>query len=163
MDKLLFDILHSLAFRNESLDIAIIFLAKYLPYIMIIMPLFLRDVRKIILSFTSAVLAKFVLVDLIGLFLFRDRPFVSGIDSLISHDPTASFPSSHTAFFFALSTAIFFYNKKLGSALLIGSLLIGLARVISGVHWPLDIIAGAAIGILSAIAINEYYSKKLSD
>ena len=46
-------------------------------------------------------------------------------------------------------------NKKLGKWSLGMALLIGLGRIFVGIHWPLDIIAGAAIGLGSAFLIRK--------
>jgi membrane-associated phospholipid phosphatase len=34
----------------------------------------------------------------------------------------------------------------------------GLARVVAGVHWPLDILGGAIIGILSTWIIYQFFN-----
>jgi undecaprenyl-diphosphatase len=70
---------------------------------------------------------------------------------LVYHDPLeGSFPSGHALFYFALSYVIYAYNKKLGTAFYIFSLLIVFSRVYVGIHWPADILAGAIIGTLVA-------------
>mgnify|MGYP001558745976 FL=1 len=66
-----------------------------------------------------------------------------------------SFPSGHATFFFALATAVYFYNKKWGIGFFIATIFITVSRVIAGIHYPSDIIGGAFIGILVAYA--TYY------
>ena len=61
-----------------------------------------------------------------------------------------AFPSGHAAFFFALSTVVYFYNKKAGIGFFVASFLISISRVFGGVHWPTDILAGVLVGIFSA-------------
>jgi undecaprenyl-diphosphatase len=41
-------------------------------------------------------------------------------------------------------------HKKWGIVFFAGAILMGLARIIAGIHWPVDILVGALIGILSA-------------
>jgi undecaprenyl-diphosphatase len=43
--------------------------------------------------------------------------------------------------------AVYFYNKKISIWFFVAAFLIGLARVFTGVHYPLDILGGAVIGI----------------
>jgi undecaprenyl-diphosphatase len=50
--------------------------------------------------------------------------------------------------------AVWYANRKWGIVYLILVALMGVARIYVGVHWPLDILGGAAIGILSAMIIH---------
>lgn len=61
-----------------------------------------------------------------------------------------AFPSGHSTVVAALAFFIFFKNKRLGVLCLCIALLVGLARVASGVHFPLDIAGGYALGFLVA-------------
>ena len=117
------------------------------------------------ITFFSALLARFVLVEIIRWFWFRPRPFVSHqIISLIFHENTGSFPSGNMAFFFALSAVVYVFNKKIGWLFFLGSFLMGLARIFVGVHYPLDILVGALVGIFSGWLVyylfNFYQNKK---
>ena len=61
-----------------------------------------------------------------------------------------SFPSGHATFFFAMATAIYLYNKKWGIFFFAATVLMTVSRVVSGIHYPFDIIGGAVIGIAVA-------------
>lgn len=92
-------------------------------------------------------------------FYSSPRPFMTkGVMPLIdkSNEALSSFPSAHAAVFFALGTFLYFYHTRLGALYLIGAALIGIARVMAGVHWPLDIVAGAALGVASAHLIKWF-------
>jgi undecaprenyl-diphosphatase len=86
-------------------------------------------------------------------FHFRARPFnelPGGSVNLLFYKPTdSSFPSNFAAVIFAMATPIFIKNKRFGSFLLFLALLSSFGRVFIGVHYPLDVIAGAALGILA--------------
>lgn len=70
-----------------------------------------------------------------------------------------SFPSNHTAAAFAISVYVFLHHRRWGTLLLILSVLIGLARVIEGVHFPVDVFGGAILGSLTAFVVDKYHSK----
>ena len=61
-----------------------------------------------------------------------------------------SFPSGHALFFFAIGYMIYLYDKKWGYFFLFLAILMGVARVMVGMHYPLDILGGAIIGMLVA-------------
>ncbi|MEK7579836.1 MAG: phosphatase PAP2 family protein [Patescibacteria group bacterium] len=136
------------------MELIIIFLAKYLPYILLAV-FFVLFLKKINWSFLfvpliSALISRFVFTELIRFFYFRPRPFVEqGFVPLFEHDPTASFPSGHAAFFFALSAGVYSFNKKAGLWFFAASFLVGFARFLAGVHYFSDILGGAALGIFS--------------
>ena len=93
-------------------------------------------------------------MELIRFFWERPRPFVeNNITPLIEHAASASFPSGHAAFFFALGAIVYFYNKKAGILFLLGAAILSSARVFAFLHWPSDILAGAVIGITSAFLV----------
>lgn len=109
-----------------------------------------------------------VLTRIIALLWFRPRPFVelSGTKELFFHLPSYSFPSDHAAFLIALG--LYFYllgYKKPGIWIIIGSIIVGIARLISGLHYPGDIIAGLILGLISAwllFYLDKYIEKFLA-
>ena len=60
----------------------------------------------------------------------------------------------------AVTAAVYFYNKKLAVALAVASLIMGIARIYVGVHWPSDILGGMAICILSGWLTAWYVENK---
>ncbi|MEZ4211253.1 MAG: phosphatase PAP2 family protein [Candidatus Paceibacterota bacterium] len=86
------------------------------------------------------------------------RPFVllPEVNALFSFGSQDSFPSGHATVFFALGTAIYFENKKLGCLFLIFGVFISISRVFSGVHYIHDILAGAILGVLVALFGYKY-------
>lgn len=169
----LFELINGYSHRFFFLDWAGIFLADFVAYGIaltgIIVYFFPRHRRAhhrqmIVVALASGLFARFVIKSLIILFYQAPRPFValSNLTPLISVpsiENLQSFPSGHALFFFACSTAVVFFNKKLGIALLIASTLMGIARVFCGVHWPYDIVWGAALGVGSGYFIYWLYSQ----
>ncbi len=79
------------------------------------------------------------------------RPFVSDPSTklLISHSADNGFPSDHTAFAFGVAGALVWWRRLLGLVAVLGAALVAFARVYVGVHWPTDVLAGAAIGLVA--------------
>ena len=161
-DVKIFEAINGLANQSKVADLLGIFLAEYLPYLLgIFLLCFLFWPKKdriknrvmVLVSIAAAIIARFVVKGIILLFYNRPRPYVnlSSVHKLISmsaSDNFQSFPSGHAIFFFALSAAIYSFNKKLGIFFLVCSTIMAIARIYVGVHWPSDILAGAILGII---------------
>ena len=67
--------------------------------------------------------------------------------------PARGFPSGHTvaAFVFVGVWIAFVRTAAVRWALLLAGVAVGGSRVVVGVHWPVDVLAGAAIGTLAAL------------
>jgi len=65
-----------------------------------------------------------------------------------------SFPSGHTLSAFAISSSVvFFYKRKIITlSLLLLASLVGLSRIMLGVHWPIDVLMGATLGLACGYA-----------
>jgi len=151
LDILVFQQINGLADKYPYLDTLGVFCAKYLIYILGVAALLLfRKNLRIIFQLFLAVALSSAGVELIRFFWFRPRPFVeNSVNLLIDMANKPSFPSGHAAFSFALSYIVYHYNKKAGIFFFIASVLVSIARVFVGVHWPLDILGGAAVGLLA--------------
>jgi undecaprenyl-diphosphatase len=67
-----------------------------------------------------------------------------------------SFPSDHSMLFFAFATGLWRISRPLGLiAYLWQAILIDLPRIYLGVHYPSDVIAGAALGIVCMLAFEK--------
>lgn len=149
------------------MDYAGIFFAKYLPYIFVACLIFLliynyRKYREMVLvSLFAGVASRFIIGEVIRFLWFRPRPFVSlNFIPLVEKSASeASFPSGHALFYFAVATSVYLYNKKLGIIFYVASFLICISRVFVGIHWPSDILAGALIGIFTALLIYKLFKK----
>ena len=101
--------------------------------------------------------AAVVISELLSKLIDRSRPFVASKDItlLIPHDADGGFPSHHTTVMVAIAVALWFRNHNFGRLLFTLAILSGIARVGAGIHYPTDILAGAAIGAGTAWSIHK--------
>lgn len=96
----------------------------------------------------------------------RPRPFVeyeefaSYLNNINLDLPSGySFPSGHAYSSFNCAVILMLFNKKLGILTIPTALAIALSRILLCVHYPTDVLAGAILGILTAVLV--YYTYKL--
>jgi undecaprenyl-diphosphatase len=162
MDLYLFEKINGLVYESKALDYIGMFLADFYQYIIgaiIIVLLLWKKNRIMVLSAAISVfLSRLVIAEIIKTIVQRPRPYMvleTANKIITENSDFKSMPSGHAAIFFALAMAIYFYNKKLGIFLFASAILISLARIFCGVHWPSDILVGAAIGIISGIIVDK--------
>jgi undecaprenyl-diphosphatase len=85
----------------------------------------------------------------------RDRPPLSNPDPepLVDLPETYSFPSGHATVSFACATVLALAVPRLRVPLFALAALIAFSRVYVGVHFPFDVLAGAVLGVVIAIAL----------
>jgi len=85
--------------------------------------------------------------------LTRARPDVSivGFEALAANPDRFSFPSGHTAAAFSVAIAWAGEPYGLGPLSLLLAVGIGLSRVYIGAHYPLDVAAGAVLGVAAGL------------
>jgi undecaprenyl-diphosphatase len=64
-----------------------------------------------------------------------------------------SFPSGHAATSFACATMLALIAPRYAAAFFVLAAAIAWSRVYNGVHYPLDVVGGAALGVFVAIAL----------
>jgi undecaprenyl-diphosphatase len=84
-----------------------------------------------------------------------ERPSMRYADPkpLVTPPHDGSFPSGHAATSFAAATVLTFARPGWAPAFYLLALAIGFSRVYVGVHYPLDVVGGAVLGIAVAIAL----------
>jgi len=77
----------------------------------------------------------------------------------VGHDLN-SFPSGHTVTAFSLAAAVSILFPRTGIVAFIIAISIGMTRIILTSHYLSDVIAGAGIGILSAMILKYYFDRR---
>jgi membrane-associated phospholipid phosphatase len=116
------------------------------------------EIRSRVLMTVAGGFAALCVARLLAVLLpYRSRPF----EAFASDAPVAvraleswsAFPSDHAALFFAIATGILMISRPLGLlALAHAVVVITLPRLYLGLHYPTDLLAGAAIGSACAVA-----------
>ena len=83
----------------------------------------------------------------------RQRPHLS--HPLVKLPTDGSFPSGHTSVAFACAVMLALTVPRLAIPVLVLAAAIGYSRLYLGVHYPLDVLAGAAVGTVVATALRQ--------
>lgn len=155
----------------------VVFVARFIPWIflgglllLLIIDMFRAAVFKkytmFQISFWEVMFTFFIALFLQWAFkalIVEPRPFLEGITPLYYYGWNDSFPSGHTLVFTALAVVIYDRHKYIGLLATVVALLIGLARVVVGIHWPLDIAVGGLLGVVIGrmviYFIHQHYRK----
>lgn len=153
--------INGLAGKSPILDTVGVVLAQYGLVIYAVLMLLawftwprseVRGRRGLIYAVLGAVVA-LVISGLLSHLWFRPRPFIadpSQVHPLVSHANDSSFPSDHATGSFALATGTAWGNKRLGTVFYVLAILVAVARVFVGAHWPTDVIVGGVVGFVGS-------------
>ncbi len=109
----------------------------------------------------------------------RERPYevIDGLIRIIEKQSDRSFPSGHTANSMAVGVSLWLVSRKYevlgdkklyfpkwaGWTVLAWSVLVGISRLYVGVHFPTDVLGGAAVAILNTWIVFMFYKKYMSE
>ena len=165
MNETIFYFFYNLSHQSDFFDKVVIFFADIFPYIAVMLALLFlffyhRTLKEFFIVFFSSFLAYGISV-VLKIIFHTSRPFLSLPELQALFPETGfAFPSSHAAFFMAMAFSLFFLHKKAGYIFGFFALLIGITRIIAGVHFPIDILGGFVLGTLVAYVV-AYFSKNV--
>ena len=169
IDHNIFYAINNLAGKNHLVDSLAVFLAGYVFvgfWVGVILAIWFKEPNfriNVYIAFGSALISRGV-VELIKRIIDRLRPYeaLAAVHQLIAdNEHRMSFPSGHAVIYFSFAFA--FYGTKYFWPFFILACIASLARVFVGVHYPIDILAGAIIGTsISLIFLRLFKSQILS-
>lgn len=139
----------------------IIFGAKHLLVIIVAIsvPVILLNKErrlKIALIALIAFPLSYALARLAGILFAHNQPFaVEGFEPLIPHVVDNSFPSDHTLISGVFASVAFLADHRVGLVLWAFALLVGLARMLAGLHYGADVLAAAVLAITAVFAAHR--------
>ena len=163
MDLFLFKLLNGLAALNDGLEDPFEFLANQaeLMFVALLAVAFLAKGRLasvrarhgVVAAALSALLA-IAVAHLISGVWDRPRPFEAHhVHLFVTPSADPSFPSDHATAAFAIGVALLLRNRRIGWIALVMAAIVSLSRVAVGVHYPSDVLGGALLGALAALAL----------
>ena len=166
--------LHTLVGTSGVIDWFAIFFAEYIPYLAGGLGLFLmlrwgtlkERAERLVFAALVLVLGRGFISEMFYFFATRPRPFTAfGFTPLFSEAGSA-FPSRHAVLLFSLAAIMFTVKRSYGWWFTVLAVVVGAARVYAGVHYPTDILGGAAIAAVAFFAVralvNYHYRKHRS-
>lgn len=141
-----------------------LFIAKYLVYFI---PLWMiaywlwgnSKYRGALLFAVIAAIVTLVANKIIGFIWYQPRPFVIGIGhQYLAHAPTASFPSDHFSFLWAIGLSLVLQAglRLQGSLILLIAICVGWARIFLGIHFPADMVGGLFISSFIVMLLDAF-------
>ena len=116
----------------------------------------LRENFRLIAYIPFVTVIAWLLSKVLKVIIHTDRPFIFFNNSYtLFLESGFAFPSSHSAAASALAFAVFFVNKRLGYVFMVSALLVGVARIVAGVHFPIDILGGYLLGFAVAFLLKS--------
>lgn len=105
-----------------------------------------------------AVLAADALAGLAKTLVGEKRP--TDTAALIAIPHSHSFPSGHTATAFAGATILSYLEPRAALAFVVLAAAIAYSRLYVGVHFPLDVLGGAVIGVATALLLLAVFRRR---
>jgi undecaprenyl-diphosphatase len=164
MDYEIFEVINGLAARNDVFEDCLRFFSIYAELIfgVFLVAAFMArgrwrsmNARHGVVAAALASIVALEVAQVISGFWDRPRPYEGHLEThlFVAASPDPSFPSDHATVAFAIAISILLRNRRLGLITLAMAAVVGLSRIVVGVHYPSDVAAGALLGTLAALVI----------
>lgn len=136
------------------MDTIALFLATKLHIVVVVaavlMFLYVKQ-KRVLLQVTVLTLPlAFAVSKIANIFIENPRPFVDGhVSALIQHAPDNGFPSDHTLLAVTLGMILYTQNKLVGGIFVALGMLVGVGRVLVGVHHVADVVGSIVIALVA--------------
>ncbi|MEY8350644.1 undecaprenyl-diphosphatase [Bacillus cereus] len=152
--------INDLGKQYSSLNPIMVFVAEYMLYVLVLGVLiywFTRNNknRMMIIQGGLAFIVAEIIGKIVGQFYSHHQPFavLPNVNQLVEHEIDNSFPSDHTILFFSICVSIWLVRKKEGWFWLMLAFCVAISRIWVGVHYPIDVVTGALVGIISSLFV----------
>jgi len=175
-DRYVFNLINN-KWNNSFFDVLMPFLRNsnlWLPLYLFLLVFALLNIRKswwfVLLILSTAALTDILSSHIIKNHIFRLRPcrdpdLMGTVRVLVHYCPqSSSFTSSHAANHFGLATfasiTLYPYAGKWIYLTYVWAFLIIYAQLYVGVHYPIDVLGGALVGVMAGLLTSWIYQKK---
>ncbi len=172
LDQSLLSFINSQVGKSTAIDKGVALLARNSPDLFYLYFLLVwygcdpknLELRRDLLASLTAGLTAVGIATLTGRLIDRERPFARSdeVKTLLDHHPGHSFPSRHVAGSVGFATGL--GTSQGSTSLLFGvtAAIVALSRTYTGVHWPSDLVGGAALGAAVGRVIHTRMSTRLA-
>jgi undecaprenyl-diphosphatase len=122
-----------------------------------------RDVQRAVVAAGLSAGLALAIAAVMARVVDRPRPFAAhhGVHLFVAHAADPGFPSDHATAAFAIGVALLLRFRAWGVVTLVFATLLAVGRVALGIHYPTDVLAGAALGAVVAIGLHHPRTRAL--
>lgn len=160
INKKLFRMINDLGKEFPFINFPMVIIAEYTVFFLAIFVILFwftknKENKKMLICGGITFILAETMGKIAGLLHFNKQPFavLSNTNQLIEKAINNSFPSDHTILFFSFCMSFWLFKKGKWIVWVFLAILVGVSRIWVGVHYPLDVLIGAFIGIISAVII----------
>lgn len=122
----------------------------YFFWLFLIIYFWVKKEKRLAIILTFGIIAGTIFTYALKFLIDRQRPYeqLDSVRLLTPFENDPSFPSGHTEISFLAATIVSRFHPGYGKYLYAFSIIVALSRIYVGVHFPIDVIGGAIIGII---------------
>lgn len=162
----LFFLIFNLSNKSTFLDVFMLMGARVIIFVAFLLMFILAfkggiKEKKVFILVIISIPIIILLIKIIHIFYYEPRPFITyHFIPLFPYGDDASFPSRHASMMVAIAFAYTYFKSKWALLFLVFMLWVGISRIYTGIHYPIDILGGILVGLISLI-LSKYLVKFL--